>query len=109
MRNFCFAIAGGLAASALAMSAYAQSRGTDQVSSAMPPTPAQNGDALVGPVDNQAHLQESYDLAVMMLKRKMERLAREDGGELSAAHQASLQKELDDVNRRFGAARLARR
>jgi hypothetical protein len=47
--------------------------------------------------------ESSYDWHMTMLKRKMERLTREDGGQLSASHQANLQKELDALNLRYGA------
>lgn len=46
-------------------------------------------------------LQQRYDIRMMVLKAKMEALTAEDGGQLSLAHQASLQRELDDVNHWF--------
>jgi hypothetical protein len=102
---FGISIVAAIAAGAVATAAAAQSRGTDQVSQYMPP-PGQQGSILPTPAEDLANLQQSYDTAIMMLKKKMDRLTREDGGQLSPAHQASLQQELDAVNRRF---RLARR
>jgi hypothetical protein len=46
--------------------------------------------------------QERYDIRLLALKTKMQRLAVQDGGQLSLKHQASLQRELDGVNRSFG-------
>ena len=98
----------GLAA--LASSAMAQSKGADQVSNAFANPPAAPVTADLSPAESDANLQANYDHAIVMLKKKMERLTREDGGQLSAAHQTSLQKELDGVNRRFrNAARFAQR
>jgi hypothetical protein len=77
-----------------------QSRGADQVSSYLPSPPVLS-EGVVSPADSQAHLQDNYDHAIMALKQKMERLTREDGGQLSQEHQASLQKELDGVNQHF--------
>jgi hypothetical protein len=46
----------------------------------------------------------------MMLKKKMDRQTREDGGKLTPEHAASLQAELDKVNLQFGVkAKPARR
>src|SRR5689334_8653557 len=89
----------GIALAALSTAAMGQSAGADQVST-MPSPPAQQGAFPTSLGDRQANLQDSYDQEITMLKKKMDRLTREDGGQLSAAHQASLQKELDDVNRR---------
>lgn len=46
--------------------------------------------------------QERYAAKIAQLKTKMLRLTAADGGELTAEHKASLQKELDSLNRRFG-------
>ena len=47
---------------------------------------------------------------VKQLKKKVDRVTAEDGGKLTAGHQASLQAELDALNRQFGAKpRVARR
>jgi hypothetical protein len=56
------------------------------------------------PSTNRPYLtaQDRYDLRVMALKAKMQGLTAQDGGELSEAHKASLQHELDGVNRWFG-------
>lgn len=43
-----------------------------------------------------------YDHAIMMLKKKMERITREDGGKLTPEHAAGLQAELDKVNHDHG-------
>lgn len=43
-----------------------------------------------------------YDNAISMLKKKMDRLTREDGGKLTPEHAAGLQAELDKVNLQFG-------
>ena len=43
-----------------------------------------------------------YDAAIMMLKKKMDRVTREDGGKLTPEHAAGLQAELDKVNLQFG-------
>jgi hypothetical protein len=107
-RNFGVALGVAVAASILASAAIAGPAAPDQVSS-LPSTPGAQASLFsdpATPAESAANLQDSYDHAIIMLKKKMDRLTREDGGQLSAAHQASLQKELDDVNRRF---RLATR
>jgi hypothetical protein len=93
----------GLAASAWGPVAVAQQQpAADHQADGALPNPSTDGSAdLAALGEGQLNLQENYDQAIMTLKQKMERLTREDGGQLSAAHQASLQKELDDVNRRF--------
>jgi hypothetical protein len=60
------------------------------------------GGVIFGPVTPIITLQRSYDLRMLRLKAKMQRLTAQDGGELSTAHEASLQKELDGVNRFYG-------
>jgi hypothetical protein len=102
-RNFGIAICAAIAAGALATGASAGPAAPDQVSS-MPNVPGAQTSFFADPetpAESAANLQDSYDHAITMLKKKMDRLTREDGGQLSAAHQASLQKELDDVNHRF--------
>lgn len=46
--------------------------------------------------------QERYAARIQALKQKMAKLTREDGGQLSEAHKAALQRELDGVNKSFG-------
>jgi hypothetical protein len=46
--------------------------------------------------------QERYAEKIAALKAKMMKLTAADGGQLSAEHRASLQKELDSLNRQFG-------
>ena len=46
--------------------------------------------------------QERYAARIMALKQKMQKLTAQDGGQLSEAHRAALQRELDGVNRSFG-------
>jgi hypothetical protein len=46
--------------------------------------------------------QERYAARIMALKQKMQKLTQQDGGQLSEAHRAALQRELDGVNRSFG-------
>ncbi len=109
-RNFAVFVAAGLATAALATAAMAGPQGADQVSTSFANPPQAVIDGPLTPLDSDANLQASYDHNIMMLKKKMERLTREDGGQLSATHQASLQKELDDVNRHYrDAARFAQR
>jgi hypothetical protein len=47
-------------------------------------------------------LQDRYDARMLALKAKMQRLAAQDGGQLSLRHAVSLQRELSDVNHWFG-------
>jgi hypothetical protein len=42
-----------------------------------------------------------YGAELAQLKRRMERLTRKDGGRLTPAHQASLQRDLNALNRRY--------
>jgi hypothetical protein len=44
---------------------------------------------------------------LVQLKAQIERQTRRDGGHLTLAHEASLQKELDQINRRFHKGRFA--
>jgi hypothetical protein len=46
--------------------------------------------------------QQRYAAKIMALKQKMAKLTQQDGGQLSDAHKASLQRELDGVNKSFG-------
>jgi hypothetical protein len=46
--------------------------------------------------------QQRYAARIMALKAKMQRLTAQDGGRLTPEHQASLQRELDGVNKSFG-------
>ncbi|HLZ73887.1 hypothetical protein [Phenylobacterium sp.] len=46
-------------------------------------------------------LQQRYDIRVMALKAKLQALTAQDGGQLSLAHQTTLQQELDGVNHWF--------
>ena len=48
-----------------------------------------------------------YEGQVLALKARMERLARKDGGHLTAEHQASLQRDLDRLNRDYGMRRAS--
>lgn len=45
---------------------------------------------------------DNYDLAIMQLKKKKDRVTREDGGKLTPEHAAILQAELDKANLQFG-------
>jgi hypothetical protein len=54
------------------------------------------------PTNHPLPLQHRYDRRVMALKAKMARLTTQDGGQLSAADHANLQRELDGVNHWFG-------
>jgi hypothetical protein len=109
--NFAIVLAAAAMASGVAGSATAWDNRSD-ISVPLPNPPGQHGGLFAEPstpADSLANLQESYDLSIMMLKKKMQRLTREDGGQLSAAHQASLQADLDRVNRRYHAGRFAQR
>ena len=44
-----------------------------------------------------------YALELSMLRKKMLRMTQEDGGQLSAPHQAALQRELDAINKAYAA------
>jgi hypothetical protein len=46
--------------------------------------------------------QQRYAAKIMALKDKMQRLTVQDGGQLTPEHRASLQRELDGVNKSFG-------
>ena len=46
---------------------------------------------------------QRYLLEVAMLRKKMQRWTSEDGGKLSEAHQAALQRELDAINKAYAA------
>jgi hypothetical protein len=72
------------------------------------PSPASGGVYRDTGLDLGAGAGSTYDFNIMMLKKKMDRLTRQDGGQLTAAHQAELQKELDALNHRFS-PRFARR
>jgi hypothetical protein len=107
MRRSLFVAMAGMAASALAPVAMAQQAPAGAPVVTLPPSTSDGAADLAALGVSTANPQESYDQAIMTLKAKMERLTREDGGHLSAEHQASLQKELDDVNRRFHAGSFA--
>jgi len=49
--------------------------------------------------------QERYEARIAALKARMQRLTAADGGQLTPEHQASLQKDLDTLNREFGVKR----
>ncbi|HLZ73889.1 hypothetical protein [Phenylobacterium sp.] len=46
--------------------------------------------------------QERYAAKILALRQKMQKLTQQDGGRLSDEHKASLQRELDGVNKSFG-------
>jgi hypothetical protein len=52
---------------------------------------------------------EVYARDLIRLKQKMQRLAAEDGGQLSPAHQAALQQELDAINRAYAGNSMSAR
>ena len=49
--------------------------------------------------------QERYEARIAALKARMQRLTAADGGQLTPEHKASLQKDLDSLNREFGVKR----
>lgn len=49
-----------------------------------------------------------YKASLTSLKWEIDRQTRKDGGHLTAAHEAKLQSELDDINRRFHQGRFAK-
>ncbi len=102
------AILGFVLAAGLATSAAAQG----PVEAVSPgPAPVQEGGYTFSahgarPLQEDRHI---YEMQLLRLKREMDRLTREDGGQLTAEHQASLQKRLDDLNRAYAPARQASR
>ena len=99
------AILGLVLAAGLASSAAAQ------VLDKPPPAPVQKGGYTftahgARPLQEDRHI---YEMQLLKLKSEMERLTREDGGQLTAEHQASLQKRLDDLNRAYAPERQASR
>jgi hypothetical protein len=54
-------------------------------------------------------VQDRYDVAILLLKKKVDRVTREDGGKLTPEHAAALQSDLDKLNRRFGRNNVASR
>jgi hypothetical protein len=46
---------------------------------------------------------QRYLLEIAMLRKKLQRWTTEDGGKLSEAHQAALQRELDAINKAYAA------
>src|SRR5256885_740218 len=97
MRTFTLALV-ATAAMALATAAVAQQSvdGPNQQ-----PNIPQGSGASYGMNVHENTPADRYDLAVMMLKKKVDRVTREDGGKLTADHQASLQAELDTLNHKF--------
>ncbi|HEY0435565.1 MAG TPA: hypothetical protein VGC92_02925 [Phenylobacterium sp.] len=98
MRTLILALAAA-AALTVAPAAFAQSV-SPTYSEMQAPLPQGSG-AFVGSdlTDTPA---DRYDFSVMMLKKKVDRVTREDGGALTPEHASALQKELDTLNRRFG-------
>ena len=45
---------------------------------------------------------DPYTEAMLALKAKLQRQTKADGGQLTAEHQASIQKELEALNQRYG-------
>lgn len=101
MRTFTLALAAA-ATLGLAGAAVAQSNNVTFAPSTMQPAPAPQGAGDFNRLDNPDTVTDHYDLAIMLLKKKMDRMTREDGGQLTPEHQAGLQAELDKVNLRFG-------
>jgi hypothetical protein len=88
---FALVLAAGLGAAA---AAAAQAPSTPSSMTSPPPQNSReysNGLNFAGPGDG-------YDFKMMMLKKKVDRITREDGGRLTPEHQASLQAELDKLN-----------
>lgn len=96
------ALAAGLAGSAAAQ--------TESTAMLEPPP-------IVGIAANQGHLATAgegviisgYDRRLSLLKKKVDQQTRKDGGQLTPEHEASLQKELDDLNQAYRPARQASR
>lgn len=58
----------------------------------------------INPADYPSR-QERYEARIAALKARMLRLTAADGGQLTPEHRASLQKDLDSLNREFGLKR----
>jgi hypothetical protein len=107
---FISILAAGAAAAAAAMApcaASAQMMGQmgqmgmmGQMMTSQPPVNAPFGTGEDGAVFPST--QQRYAAKIMALKEKMQRLTVQDGGQLSDEHRASLQRELDGVNKSFG-------
>ncbi|MFL5295629.1 MAG: hypothetical protein ACJ798_04525 [Phenylobacterium sp.] len=87
---FALALAAGLGAAA---AAAAQTSTPSYMTTPLPQNTGEynNGLNFAGPGDG-------YEFKLMMLKKKMDRITRQDGGQLTPEHEASLQAELDKLN-----------
>ncbi len=71
----------------------------------MPMTPPMNTATYSGDFNTAPPMpspQQRYNLRLLDLHNKIVRMTKADGGQLTDAHRADLQNELDALNRRFG-------
>jgi hypothetical protein len=89
-----------LAGGALLTASAAAAQMTMPMLSNMPRQATYGGDTVgVAPVSAQLRYQER----LAMLRKKLLKVTAEDGGQLSEAHKAALQQELDSINRELAA------
>ncbi len=99
MRTFTVALL-ATAAMGLATTALAQQM-VNEPSHMQPAIPAPASGGFNAPGAPIASLTDPYGFRMMILKRKADRMTREDGGRLTPEHQAGLQKELDALNHAY--------
>jgi hypothetical protein len=76
-----------------------------QMMSPMPMSPRPQADTSFGPNTDfppNPTRQQRYMAKIVTLRAKTLKITAADGGQLSPEHRASLQKELDTLNREFG-------
>jgi hypothetical protein len=97
------ALASALALTGVASAQMMGQMGGGMMGGGMSPMPPANGSANWG-AENAAFptAQQRYVARIRALKSKMDKLTQQDGGQLSDEHRASLQRELDGVNKSFG-------
>jgi hypothetical protein len=85
----------------MSAAALAQAGGA-QAQMMMGQQPAQAHDQSTGPIAAPLTKQDRYLIKLSALRDKTIRTKAKDGGRLTPEHAASLQHELDDLNRQFG-------
>jgi hypothetical protein len=97
---FSLILTAGLALAGAASAQMMGQMGQGMMMGTMPSANATYGGDLNQPGVPTA--QQRYAARIMALKQKMAKLTQQDGGQLSDEHKASLQRELDGVNKSFG-------
>src|SRR5689334_17179279 len=102
------AMASGLAAGASAQDIMVNQPSVYSTAEAPASMPGTGADMRTSPLDSNVGGLSGYEEQMLLLKRATERLTRQDGGQLTPKHAASLQRYQIFLNRQYGKDRPER-